>query len=716
LKLKKPFATRPLALLLLIIAASLLPACQAANRPTAQPPWRYADLRALDPADAPTPAVDLVALSLRHVQGQVQVRLDWLDADPERPTPLLLQFFSAAHPTQPILQIQRAANGTLHSDPDVTGLRLYEDAFYDTTQVAFDAGKAWLHAGYHLQAQALDPQTAQPLDFIGPAASSGAPPPAIPLLLAFWNTFDAVTPAQALRLWDGAHSGPGRERHGLRHLLEAVRANQIPVFLLDLKTPPALSALDAVGGTRPLQNLAAHQLALLPDVAPVGQAAPTGFIADSLAASRQTGLAFGLPASAWAYVPQFAGVLPPGYAGWVTLAQDGSPPRCAAAWPIRLQNPPAAATGERQATPAGPSLAVRRSLANATANPGYTLLGGDFMADAWGNPLAASATLRYLKARPWLQWLDAHSITPSASRAAGCLPPVDTPPSVIFTALAQAPHNALQHSAQQMLAMLLSPTDPARANLRQSAIGQVGHLLAAARWAASPAGRADCAQDLDWDGAAECVLASERWFVVIEPTGGYISLAALLSDGATHQVIAPSWQFGVGLADPMTWQPDAGLAADPAALPGAFFDPANPWRPFRATASIGQVRLEDAAGSKTFRVDGDRLTVWLAGDAGEKQTLVIALDAWRRLQPGWAGEYRQDVSSPGGWGWRLAHGPQVWLDVGEAVLDVQAFNASQPFWDTPEDPNFAYPAGHFSLFPLAVVTLSQAATVEISVR
>ena len=46
------------------------------------------------------------------------------------------------------------------------------------------------------------------------------------LLMAFSDVFDATTPAQTLRRWDGAHTGPYGERHGLHPLLDAAAANR----------------------------------------------------------------------------------------------------------------------------------------------------------------------------------------------------------------------------------------------------------------------------------------------------------------------------------------------------------------------------------------------------------------------------------------------------------------------------------------------------------
>ncbi len=50
-----------------------------------------------------------------------------------------------------------------------------------------------------------------------------------PLFLAFWNTLPASTPAQVLRRWDGAHTGPVGSRHGLRYLIESIDEFHLPV-------------------------------------------------------------------------------------------------------------------------------------------------------------------------------------------------------------------------------------------------------------------------------------------------------------------------------------------------------------------------------------------------------------------------------------------------------------------------------------------------------
>lgn len=743
-------------LLILLNLAWLFSACQIApsKLPAALPAWQLADLRALDPADAPSPEQDLVALSLRHIQGQVQIRLDWLELGLEQAGEVRLDFYtgrevgnspaistdcvtgcptcpatakqanSAVCPTEPKLSIKLLTNGGIWSSEPLPGLRAQWDSFYDTTLITFQDKTSWLHAGYYVSALVSDPVTANVLDEIGPVLSNGASPPAQAIILAFWNTFTAVTPAQALRQWDGAHSGPLRDRHGLRHLLAASESTHTPIFLLDAKTPAALSALDAVGGLESLQKLASAGVVILPNAANLNEAAPGWLAMQALAESRQVGLDFGLAASPFAYTAQAAA---PGYAVWFSFDEksDGSVQRCLGGYFIPLAGSPtpglpASPTFTPQATNQGPSLEVRRQLADAFLHSGYTLLGGDFAADTWGMPQAATATLRYLAARPWLKVLDAIEAQQLTATSDGCtqqsLKMPDPNLESVLAELARTPDNPLQQAARQMVETLLTPAAPRLTELRQGYVGQVGHLLAAARWAATPYRQADCSQDLDWDGAAECVLASETIFAVVEPNGGYISVAAALVNGEAHQIIAPSWQLVAGLSDAMDWKPERGVMGDPAAIPGGFFDPADKWRSFQAEAGAGKVVLRDAEGSKTFQISGDgRLVVRFTGNAGQRQAISLGLDAWERFRPGWAERYSAGVFDQG-WGWGLAPGLTIQLEAGEASFESTLFRDSLPFLRTPEDPNFAYPAGHYLPFPLAVVTVEGAEKIEMWVR
>ena len=138
--------------------------------------------------------------------------------------------------------------------------------------------------------------------------------------MAFWDAFPVTTPTQALRGWDGAHTGPLGARHGLKFLLADANQFGIPMALLDLKNPASLAALDFMGNIPEIQTLVARRLLILPDVA-YGEP-----VALALGLSRRAMAGFGLPTSPFVYVNStgpLASPQPAALAGPCTAAITG---------------------------------------------------------------------------------------------------------------------------------------------------------------------------------------------------------------------------------------------------------------------------------------------------------------------------------------------------------------------------------------------------------
>ncbi|MEW5827981.1 MAG: hypothetical protein AB1846_03755, partial [Chloroflexota bacterium] len=235
-----------LGVLLLLLA--LLTACAP---PPAAPAWQPSHLRALDPADSPNPATDLTAVYLRQSGSDLQIRLDLLDLHSESRYEILLYLWDEGPFADAPLVIAIPSDGVaevLDSGACTAGIipRVARDFGLDTVTVSLrraDVGPA-----PRLDVAAATPGSAAPDDQLrGLALDAPAPETALPVIFAFYDTFQSETPAQTLRSWDGAHTGPRGERHGLRYLLDAAEANHIPLLLLDLRTPRNLSALDAAG-------------------------------------------------------------------------------------------------------------------------------------------------------------------------------------------------------------------------------------------------------------------------------------------------------------------------------------------------------------------------------------------------------------------------------------------------------------------------------------
>jgi hypothetical protein len=791
---------------LIVCLIVFLVGCLPAKGLVLQTPWQYADLRLLaSPAEGLT-SHQLVGLYTRRFQSQEQIRLDFLDftAELDYDLYLALDTISGGSTDLPIqteidfewdLLLVIPASGSLQAfDPDGTtieglSLRVVRDPSLDTVVISLNAVR--LGESYRIQAFLTPTNSTVVSSSLGPVRSDARPPPRLPVLLAFWNTFSAYTPAQALRRYDGAHTGPASDRHGLRGLLDAVENTRFPVVLLDIKNPASLSALDFASALSRLQNLAAQDLLILPDQLPLDAPQDNLYLPPPWVRvraanhTRQIAGEFGLPPSSFLYSQVFPNLLDERHLHQINgihlifslnkideqaVAADSSMrvsqsslevlpddhslqiTRWGAYTWVNLAPAIAALQASVQASYTGPTLEIRRSLLEAASSPNgrqFLVLGGDLTQTAWGNPQAATQTLRYLISRPWIQPVTRADLSALKAPRASSSPvspsivaELSSPQNIVLhnpqgeplasaltteqihelllDELSSAPDNVAAQLAWQAYESLFAPaavSTPSLATLRAAYLGQIGHLLAAAHWGSNGIsafcpladGSSSClaALDLDWDGEDEFILASETFFALFEARGGYIALAFLRNSAGLHQVIAPSTQFTIGLGDPLSWKTDRGIAGDASQLRGAFSDlPAGSTIPTWEAFTVEQAGQSLTFSSshynlrKTFHLTESGLQVHYISKQPLTVQIPLAIKPDSRFYPGWGSRYQGNFF-PGGWSYGLVAGLQVRIRT-SAELSVQAFNDSFEYTGLPENPDFDYPPGHYLPFPLAL--------------
>ena len=431
-------------------------------------PWDQADLRLIDPPDAPHPAQDVIATYTRTVNlgkyaplgkfpsmesdQEVHVRLDFLDLTLQNQSDVYLAFDhqpggSSEWPWGGEMQIAwdtlvlLPASGQIQAwdkhyrNVNKLSIRLMRNPILDYLEVQLDVrGLPGSDAGYGIQVITTPNGKSEIADQVAPFRSNGYSPKPAQILFAFWNAFPAYTPAKALRRWDGAHTGPLGGRHGLYNLLRAAHNHKIPLTLLDLKSPISISALDYVDGIPLVQKMDSEGLLLLPEAIPflpglAAHATPATSSAALLAylakLSRQTGMDFGLGASQFAYSPLTSG-LPNRYPIIFTRlflekGAGGAPLGIVKPlrWRDRVVIPIPEVLLAEQASLDGLSLETRKALvwaalsANSKIQNGgqpMLVLGGDLPSSEWGAPQVARAGFSYLTAHPWIHFVGAHEL------------------------------------------------------------------------------------------------------------------------------------------------------------------------------------------------------------------------------------------------------------------------------------------------------------------
>ncbi len=770
--------------------------------PTYSHAWAYADLRQLDPVDAPSPNNDLLAGYTRQRPGELQIRLDLLEMNPQPDfdlylaldllpggtTDLPLQVKTSVQwdsllviPASGAIQRLFPQNGASQLQSKFpASLRVLRDPTLDTLSISlkFSAQKGGVQP-IAIEVFLTQAGQIEPVDALGPFRSDSLPPQPAQVLFAFWNTYPAYTPAQALRRWDGAHTGPQGGRHGLYNLLRVARAAKVPITLLDLNQPAALSALDYLGGLELVKQMVDSGLLTLPQslpgfppqVDPSWIEIPAAWVLDKAwKDGRQVDQDFGLPGSPFIFSP--AGLAP------YQINPDQSMESAVRA--IFLPVSALGATSQRQfhgatnlfrwqdkiiipisdygipeeqapeASDEGLSLEVRRKLIETAlasqskygADAPILVLGGDLPSSTWGIPELARTAFHYLGTHPWMRVLDAQDLL--------CARPVtpvspnlqvtesnrnvseDAELNALLDELRHAPHNPLGLAAWQAYLAAYAPAYPSPADLpllRAHYLGQASVLLEAARWAENPLPVVTCKADPDRDGVPECILASDEIFTIFElDSGGYLASAFSLSpDGEPHQFIGPSSQLISGMTESSTWDLSQGARADPGVIPGAFIDltlsdqvrantTVNP-EESQLTLSAAQPTSGGAVLRKIFQLAPGEIQVMYTGlPASAPYTIRIPV----LLDP-WQrflpgwSVDYQTGSVNNRLTWRIISGLTVEIQ-STATLLPSTFSDSQRFMDKPEDPNRDYPPGHFLPFPLSVVDMTATGEFTATLR
>jgi hypothetical protein len=777
----------------LLTAVLVLSACQPAVMPAGRD-FRYHDLRALDPADAAQPSLDLLALYMQADPGEVRVRLDLLELplEPEIDLYVALDVRPGGASHLP-LEIEPGTAWDLllvlpaEGAPQVldealqpvrgAGLRVLRSPVFDHLEIRLNTsllrrlGSGPLNT---LQVQAFSTLSGEAIvgDSIGPASIQGKPPRQGQVVLAFWDALPAYSPVEALRRWNGAHTGPAGGRHGLENLLGAVEEAGVPVILLDLLHPASAPALDMVGAAALLHKPLERGLVGAPVVI-TGAVDPGGSgdiyqwaLRRASQDSLQTARRLQLPAGRLAFAPQGDPGLAP--EGKVVFVSRPDLPALTVVWAERQGSrlfipvpgtAPAGGDGvDITVGMDGPSLAIRTALAHLAletqqaqgARP-LLLLGGDLPGTDWGSPRVAELNLRYLLSRPWIQILSPTGLlTLEGSRAPLAAGEQGLPNTgvgleaalpedfalrqhTLLEQLRSAPDNFLTQAAWQAYLAAYAPVWPGSPVLpvvRYRYFGDAEVLLSAAYWAAGPQPKSQCAFDFNGDGVLDCVLASDTAFAVFDAArAGLVLLAVRLPDGEVHQVIGPTSQLISGASDPYTWNFEAlGGEVDPEVILGAFMSPVAPGaseqvqlpvaEPEQAATGAypvqitpGALRFSSNAGwTKAFTLTeaGMRIEYW--GEGPFPVQIPLALDPWTRSLPDWHLRYLRSTA-PQAWAWGVKgeSGSIFWAGLAASEpLQAHTFLDSVGYLSIPEDPNFDYPAGHLLPFPLAVVELDAA--------
>ena len=568
----------------LLIFITLLLSCAPLPAPNYHP-WA-ASLRALDPADAVTPANDITAVYLRQKEDILQIRVDVLDFKNLNDLSIDIRIEDDSTPQSELFNI--------HVPSKTESTRISLDPLLATIIIEIPTSEIFSRPRIDISTPE-DKITGLKLDGSVPTGST-------PLLLTFYDTFAGRFPAEALRSWDGAHTGPRGERHGLKHLLDAVKEHQIPIALLDLKEPESLSALDAMGVLQNIEAFENQGLLILPE-------------------NGESDVIFAhLEDASHLYQPLFSKII------YIPIATE---------------------TDTSQPTPNGPPLEVRRALLETALNADKNdllVLGGSLQNTTWGSPDMVNQTMAYFASRPYIHILNAEDLREFPTKS----------------------NNAI----------ISQPIEPADEQTLQTQ----STLEFAQDWAEKPPAESmpECRGI-----PKQCMLANREYLAILDSRTASLTYLFTRNDTGLHQLIGPSWQVASGITS----------------YPGAFAD--NKEYELAFTENSIVFKSSDGTRIKSFRLNETGLDVEYQTQQPVTAQIPLLVDPDTRFTPGWAMKYVQQ-NTPGGIAWGLQDGQMVTIQF-DGEITLMAFNQSLSLLSSPEDPDFAYPPGHYVPFPMAIV-------------
>ncbi len=747
--------------ILTIVLAVFLSACQPALPVIHENPWESSDLRVLEAPNLSDPTYDLIGAYARLTEADLELRFDFLGSPGPSGYHLYVVIdtgpggkharlpFDAQAGLEWDIALGFPARG-LPSSFDHTGTptqirpRIHKDEVQDAAIVRISRrdlpGDPKQYAVF---AYTVMPGENQPADTIGPLlVNDTAPELQAPLYIAFWDSFPASTPAQALRRWNGAHTGPYGQRHGLSILLQAAAQNGVPLALLDLKRPEQLAALEVVGGIPLPRQMQKDNLLLLPDYSYGDPRAAS----TSLLFSQEAGQRFNLSKSAFRYgvgAPSMPAGLPDTSTYRAAFARLAEPNHLLYWNRTRLIPLPAATDlNNPQVAQEGLAVSIRAALLHAALSPNpadLVVLGGDLPNSPWGDSIIASPAFRYIAGHPWIRALDGDDLLdfPTIEGAPDCpdllcLPDQeanDPIQSQIIQELERAPEGLFRDLSWQAFLHLTDATSDERLrSLRSAYLGQIGPLLAAARWSAKPIDQSTCDVDWNWDGVPECILSSKTLFLALDPSGGRLVLAAARINDEIFELVGPRSQWVVGLGDPLEWHPERGLLGDPQEIPGAFADsldlnnPKDGWERYQVENAPGTLTLTNSRTTvrKTFRLSKQTILIEIESQQPYQTDLPLAFIDNGLYKPGAFNRY-QSTDDAGDAAnhvliWTLAPERSLYCRVSGAQVIVDSFTDSRAFMTQPENPNTGFPPGHFLPFPMALLHLQSPGNLSITLQ
>jgi hypothetical protein len=755
MKLKNFAISFPLCYLVFFLCGVFLSACQITEKPETISGiflnWKEQEVRSIDPIDSSNSASEIIAVYTRRHRQQIYLRLDFLNlpekidheihiliSSPESPVQPLpfsnaaavpwsfhLTFFPDGHTS---IQTSKGI-GRLQPSGILTARRL------DSQIVIFDSSFIGISPhNYAYQVFTVDQTNRMIMDTSEKFSLVMENPKSASLALAFTETLPAQTPSQLLRRWNGAHTGPYGQRHGLQILLEGIEAHQIPVFLLDLKKPESQAGLNFLGETKWINSLEEQDLLILPDIL----SAETNHNFHTSAPRSETTLE-SQENFRYIHSPSNPGKISNAFI-WTNLREKD----LLVTWNNNLYIPLPTDQNDLWINRTGFTENFLMAVVNNALSelPGKIVIaGGSLPNSLWADKSLLDDLFIYLKSHPWIHILDGDSLSNIPSQTVETSPivsvceikfcpekteniiPVNIEGSPIpsnqsqvdilrlvrneIAVLAPSP---LTSSLDVLYERFAQPTTNEQSlQLNANHLEILGHLIEAAKWHSSPYNISTCDSDIDWDGDNECILANSSAFVSFELAGGRVQNFIIRDEEDYVQIIGPSSQLAFGLSDPYDWNLAKGVASDPDTIIGAFINANDSPVIFQPESNTEKIRLTNPSGDeeKIFKLNNNILSITIQVTGQNQIEIPVLINTRQYYHTEWPDNFiYPDWAQGNQYEWQFSPELTVMMSLDNPSETTFTHSVdTREIFSEQEDANAVYAQGHFLPFPLTLINV-----------
>jgi hypothetical protein len=541
------------------------------------------------------------------------------------------------------------------------------------------------------------------------------------VLLAFWNSFPSDTPSLALRRWDGAHTGPFGQRHGLSQLIKNATAYKLPIFLLDLKQTNSLAALEYLNKLDIFKQTSTRDIISIPEFYPFdseiykrsgipflinGWKIPTSAMVYSTSASVDT-------------INSQTLIFTPTDHDQVEIQQNN--------YTRVIKLPGLDGSHNNEMDRFGFSIQGKQKILSGLGQPDnkqIIFLGGSLPDTPLADSLASPGAMSYIKNHPWITPVDYYQLAtlPGSEAIDSSLGKSENKTNCnnqsqaevidknsAYNALICAPSNSLTTLAWNDYIYLSSETINSQEKaLRSFYYADIDRLLLASSWLNQPS---KLLRSISRKSTTYYLLSNNQNFLLFDQTGGKLILAISITPQGPLEWIAPTSQFAVGLSDPTTWS-NGSEKRDPAVIQGAFID--NTWGSEKYNVNILPDGLEFSLPSKgvkkSFVLYQNELAINYNTSSPINTKIPLALSPYHFLQSGLHDKINQI---------RLQQKNNINLPFIKGNITLTSANwfyDSLEMMETSEDPNKEYPTGHYLPFPVGILDFKITSGTEQQIK